>query len=94
MKTEVDKIDSGKLKTVPVDLAKLSNVVKNDVIKKTEYDKLVAKINGTDNTNFVSRTKYEKDGSDFEDKINEIDKKIPDVTNLVKKQILITKLLK
>ena len=41
LKTEVDKIDADKLKTVPVDLAKLSNVVKNDVIKKTEYNKLV-----------------------------------------------------
>ena len=36
LKTEVDKADADKLKTVPVDLAKLSNVVKNDVIKKTE----------------------------------------------------------
>ena len=94
LKTEVDKIDADKLKTVPVDLAKLSNVVKDDVIKKTEYDKLVAKVNIIDNTNFVSRTKYEKDGTDFEDKIDKIDKKIPDVTNLVKKQILIPKLLK
>ena len=34
LKTEVDKIGAGKLKTVPVDLAKLSNVVKNDVVKK------------------------------------------------------------
>ena len=75
LKTEVDKIDADKLKTVPVDLAKLSNVVKNDVIKKTEYDKLVAKVNGIDNTNFVSRTKYEKVWSDFEDKIDKIDKK-------------------
>ena len=75
LKTEVDKIDVDKLKTVPVDLAKLSNVVKNDVIKKTEYDKLVAKVNGIDNTNFVSRTKYEKYGSDFEDNIDKIDKK-------------------
>ena len=86
LKTEVDKIDADKLKTVPVDLARLSNVVKKDVIKKTEYDKLVAKVNGIDNTNFVSRTKYEKDGSDFEDKIDKIDKKIPDVTNLIKKK--------
>ena len=75
LKTEVDKINADKLKTVPVDLAKLSNVVKNDVIKKTEYDKLVAKVNGIDNTNSVSRTKYEKDGSDFEDKIDKMDKK-------------------
>ena len=83
LKTEVDKIDADKLKTVPVYLANLSNVVKKDVIKKTEYDKLVAKVNGIDNTKFVSRTKYEKDGSDFEDKIDKIDEKIPDVTNLV-----------
>ena len=92
LKTEVDKIDADKLKIVPVDLAKLSNVVKNDVIKKTEYDKLVAKVNGIDNTNFVSRTKYEKDGADFEDKINKIDKKIPDVTNAVKKTDINTKI--
>ena len=76
LKTDVDKLDIDKLKPVPGDLAKLSNVVKNDVVKKTEYDKLVVKVNGIDTTNFVLKTKYEKDGSDFEDKINKIDKKI------------------
>ena len=85
LKTEVDKIDADKLKTVPVDLDKLSNVVKNDVVKKTEYDKLVVKVNGIDTTNVVKKTKYEKDGSDFEDKITKIDKKIPDISDLVKK---------
>ena len=50
LKTEVNKIDADKLKTVPVDLAKLSSVVKSDVIKKTQYNKLVAKVNGIDNT--------------------------------------------
>ena len=85
LKTGVDKKDADKLKNVPVDLAKLSNLVKNDVIKKTEYNKLVSKVNSIDNTNFVSTTKYEKDVSDFESKIDKIDKKIPDVTNLVKK---------
>ena len=34
LKTEVDKIDVDKLKTLPVDLAKLINVVNNDVVKK------------------------------------------------------------
>ena len=53
LKTEVDKIDTGKLKTAPVDLAELSNVDKNDVIKKTEYDKLFAKVNGIDNINYI-----------------------------------------
>ena len=85
LKTEVDKLDIDKLKPVPVNLAKLSNVVKNDVVKKPENDKLVNKVNAIDATNIVSRTKYEKGGSDFEDKINKIDKKMPDVKDLVKK---------
>ena len=38
LKTEVDKIDVDKLKTVPVNLAKLSNVVNNDVVKKTDHN--------------------------------------------------------
>ena len=87
LETEVDKLDIAKLTPFPGDLAKLSNVVKNDVVKKTEYDKLVAKVNGIDATN-VSKTKYEKDGSNFEDKINKVDKKIPDVSDLVKKSAL------
>ena len=44
LKTEVDKIDADKLKTVPVDLAKLSNVVDNDVVKKTDYNTKVTNI--------------------------------------------------
>ena len=85
LKTKVDKIDVGKLKTVPVDLAKLSNAVKNDVVKKTEYNNLKTKADNIDTTNFVLKTKYEKDGSDFEDKVSKIDKKLPDVSDLVKK---------
>ena len=60
-------------------------MVKNDVVKKTEYNKLVTKVDNIDTTNFVKKTKYEKDGSDFEDKIDKIDKKTPDVTSLIKK---------
>ena len=74
LKTEVDKFNIYKLKSVPIDLSKLSNVVKNDVVKKTESDKLVGKVNNIDTTNFVLKTKYKKDGSDFEDKISKIDK--------------------
>ena len=44
LKTEVDKIDTDKLKTVPNDLAKLSNVVKNDVVKKIDYNTKVTNI--------------------------------------------------
>ena len=75
LKTEVDKLDIDKLKAVLFDLAKLTHVVKNDVVKNTEYDKLVAKVNVINTTNFVKKTKYGKDGSDFEDKSNKIDKK-------------------
>ena len=45
LKTEVDKLDTNKLKTVPVDLSKLWNLVENEVVKKTVYDKLVARVN-------------------------------------------------
>ena len=40
LKTEVDKLDINKLAPVPVDVSKLSDVVKNDVIKKTVYNKI------------------------------------------------------
>ena len=39
LNTEVDKLDIHKLVPVPTDLSKLSNVVKNDVVKKTDYNK-------------------------------------------------------
>ena len=55
LKTELDKIDADKLKVVPVDLAKLSNVVKNDVVKNTEYHKLITKVDNIDTTNFVKK---------------------------------------
>ena len=56
LKTEVDKLDIAKLTPVPDDLAKLSNVVKNDVVKKTEYNKLVTTVDNTDTTEFVLKT--------------------------------------
>ena len=44
LKTEIDKIDADKLKTTPIDLDRLSNVVKNDVVKKTDYSTKVTSI--------------------------------------------------
>ena len=70
---------------MPDDLAKLSNLVKIDVVKKTEYFSLKTKIDNIDTSNFVSRNKYEKDGSDFEDKLTKIENEIPDITNLATK---------
>ena len=52
LKTEVDKLDIDKLAPVPVDLSKLSDVVKNDVVKKTNNDKLVEKVNNIDTSEF------------------------------------------
>ena len=52
LKTEVDKMDTDKLRTVLVDLIKLSNIVKNEVVKKTEYNKLVDKVNNIDTVGF------------------------------------------
>ena len=78
LKTEVDKLDIDKLAPVPVDLSKLSDAIKNDVDKKTGYDKLAAKVNNIDTSDFVLKTKYQTDKKELENKI-------PDVTNLVKK---------
>ena len=78
LKTEIDKIDSDKLKTVSDDLAKLSNAVKNDVVKKTDYNTLKSKIDG-----IVGRTKYETDGKAIYDKIDAVEKKIPVLTDFV-----------
>ena len=106
LKTEFDKLDIDKLEPVPVDLSKLSDVVKNDVIKKTGYDKLVAKVNNIDTSDFVLKTKYNADKTELEKKIpdssglvkktdyntniTEIEGKIPDISNLATKTALTT----
>ena len=70
VKTEVDKLDIDKLVPVPVDLSKLSDVVKNDVVKKTVYDKLVAKVNSIDTSSFVLKNNYDTDKTKLENKIH------------------------
>ena len=57
LKTEVDQLDLDELVLVPVDLSKLSHVVKNDAVQKAVYDKFVAKVNNTDTSGFVLKTK-------------------------------------
>ena len=102
--TEVDKLDIDKLAPVLVDLSKLSDVVKSDVVKKTVYDKLVARINSIDTSGFLLKTKYDTDKSEIENKITntsdvvkktdynvkitEIDRKIPHVSSLATKSTL------
>ena len=72
LKTEVDKIDTDKLKAVPDDLAKLTNVVKNETVKKTDFSF----------DDYVKNTKFSADNNALDDKIDKVDKKISDVSNL------------
>ena len=105
LKTEVDKIDTDKLKTVPADLAKLSNVVKNETdyntkvtsiesqiagVTKNTLDNLgdITKLKAVDTSNFVLKTKLASDVTTLENKIDTVDKKIPDIIGLATKTSL------
>ena len=109
LKTDVDKIDADKLKTVPVDLAKLTNAVENDLVKKTDYNAKVTniesqiagvtkntldnfgditKLKAVDTSNFVLKTKLASDVTALENKIDTVDKKIPDISGLATKTSL------
>ena len=61
----------------------LSNVVNNEVVKKIVYDKSVAKVNNIDTSRFVLKTKYDTDN--LEKKISDADKKISNISGLIKK---------
>ena len=65
LKTEVDKIDVDQLKTVPDDLAKLTNVVKNETVKKTDFNA----------DEYVKKTKVSADTNVLDDKIDKVEKK-------------------
>ena len=78
LKTEVDKLYIDKLAPVLVDL---SDVVKNDVAKKTVYDKLVPKVNNIDTSYFMLKSKYQTDKT-------KLGKKIPDTSGMIKKNRL------
>ena len=62
----VDKYNNTVHRTI-----KLSGVVKNDVVKKTVFNKLVAKVNNMDTSNFVLKTKYQTDKTELENKISD-----------------------
>ena len=85
LKTKVDKLYVDKLMPVPADLSKLIDVVKNDVVKKDVYDKLVAKLNIISTIRFVLKTKYDTDKLELENKI-------PDTSGLFKKTDYNTKI--
>ena len=64
-KIKVDKLYIDKLVPVLVDLSKLINVVKTDVVKKAVYDKLVSKVNNNDTSEFVLKTKDQTDKAEL-----------------------------
>ena len=109
LKTEEDKIDVDKLKTAPTDLAKLTNAVENDLVKKTDYNTKVTiietqiagftkntvdnladitKLKAIDTNSFVLKTKLASDVTTLENKIDTVDKKIPDISRLASKTSL------
>ena len=109
LKTEVDKIDADKLKTTSADLAKLTNAIEHDVVKKTDYNTKVtnieAQISGLtkntvdnladikklkpiDTNSFVNKTKSSADINILDDKIDGVEKKIPDISGLATKTSL------
>ena len=109
LKTEVDKIDVDKSKTAPTDLAKLTNAVENDLVKKTVYNTKVTsietqiagltkntvdnladitKLKAIDTNSFVLKTKLASDVTTLENKIDTVDKKIPDISGLATKTSL------
>ena len=106
LKTEADKLNIVKLAPVPVDLSKLSDAVKNVVVKRNVYKKLVGKVNSIGTSAFVLKNKYDTDKTEFEKKvfdtsglvektdyntkITEIESKIPDVSSLATKTALTT----
>ena len=80
LKTEVDKIDTDKLKTVPDDSAKLTNIVKNEVVKKTDFSA----------DDYVKKTKLSGDINSLDVKFDKVEKKIPDVSSLETKRNVTT----
>ena len=109
LKTEVDKIDADKLKTIPANLAKLTNAIEHDVVKKTDYNTKVTsieaqiagltkntvdnladitKLKAIDTNSFVNKTKFSADINTLDDKIDGVEKKIPDISGLAAKTSL------
>ena len=98
LKTEVDKLDIHKLAPVPVDLSKLSDGVKNDVVKKAVSYQLAAKVNNIDTSEFVLKIKYKTDKTKLKGKflmrltllkkLTELENNIPDISRLATKTAL------
>ena len=79
-KTKVEDLDVGKLKTVPVDLKKLNDVVDNKVIENAKFNTLKTTVNSLerkipDATTLIQLNRYNTDKQNLEKKIGDVDKK-------------------
>ena len=93
LKTKVDNLDVGKLKTVPVDLKKLGN----EVVKNTKSNTLKTKVNNfekkiPDATTFIYINQYNTDKQNLDKKIEKMLIKIPDISVLTTTTVLNTKI--
>ena len=97
LKTKVDNLDVSKLKTVPVDLKKLSDAVGNEVVKNTKSNTLKTKVNNfekkiPDATTFIYINQYNTDKQNLDKKIEKMLIKIPDISVLTTTTVLNTKI--
>ena len=97
LKTKVNDLDVGKLKTVSVDLKKLSDVVHNEIVKNTKFNTLKTKVNNlekkiSNETTLIHINQFNTGKQNSEEKIGNVDKKNTDTSGLVTTTILNTKI--
>ena len=99
LKTKVDDLDVGKLKTVPVDLKKLSDEVDNEVVKNTKFNTLKTKVDGLekkilDGTTLFHINRYNTHKQKLEKKIGDVHKNTPGTSVLMTATVLNKKISK
>ena len=97
LKSKLDYLDVGKLKTVSVSLKKISDVVDNEIVKNRKFNTLKKKVNSLekkipDATTLIHINQYNTDKQNLEKKIGDVDKKILDTSDLVTATGLNTKI--
>ena len=97
IKTKVDNLDVGKLKTVPVDMKKLSDAVDNEAVKNTKFNTLKAKVNNLerktfDSTSLIHINQYNTDKQNLDKKNWRCWQKIPDTSGSVTTTVLKTEI--
>ena len=95
--TNVDDLDVGKLKTIPIDPKNLSNVVNKKIYKKTKFNKVNMKVNNLENkipdaSTLIQTNQYNPNKINLEKKNRDAENIIPDISGLVTTTVLNTKI--